>query len=46
MPSIRRQANQHTDIEYLFDKQYRQHLDQDNSPGFTARFGMTMRLGG
>ncbi|MEM6495960.1 MAG: TonB-dependent hemoglobin/transferrin/lactoferrin family receptor [Pseudomonadota bacterium] len=32
-------------IDNLFDKQYRQHLDQDNSPGFAARFGMTMRFG-
>lgn len=33
-------------IDNLFDKQYRQHLDQDNSPGFAARFGFTMRVGG
>jgi len=32
-------------IDNLFDKQYRQHLDLDPSPGFSARFGLTMRLG-
>ncbi|KUO67915.1 MAG: hypothetical protein APF80_02145 [Alphaproteobacteria bacterium BRH_c36] len=32
-------------IDNVFDKQYRVHLDQDNSPGLSARLGLTMRLG-
>ncbi|MDX2258271.1 MAG: TonB-dependent hemoglobin/transferrin/lactoferrin family receptor [Hyphomicrobiaceae bacterium] len=32
-------------IDNVFDKQYRQHLDQDASAGLNARLGMTMRLG-
>lgn len=32
-------------IDNLFDTDYRQHLDQYNSPGFNARVGLTMRLG-
>jgi hemoglobin/transferrin/lactoferrin receptor protein len=32
-------------IDNLFDKEYLQYLDQENSPGFNARVGMTMRLG-
>lgn len=32
-------------IDNVFDKQYRQHLDQDNSAGLNARLGLTMRLG-
>jgi hemoglobin/transferrin/lactoferrin receptor protein len=32
-------------VDNLFDKEYLQYLDQDNSPGFNARVGMTMRLG-
>ncbi|MGE3711164.1 MAG: TonB-dependent receptor, partial [Hyphomicrobiaceae bacterium] len=33
-------------IDNVFDKNYRQHLDQYNSPGLRARLGMTVRLGG
>lgn len=32
-------------IDNVLDKQYRVHLDQDNSPGLSARLGLTMRLG-
>jgi hemoglobin/transferrin/lactoferrin receptor protein len=32
-------------IDNLFDKNYRQFLDQSNSPGFSARIGLTMRFG-
>lgn len=32
-------------IDNLFDETYRQHLDQYNSPGFSARAGLTMRFG-
>jgi hemoglobin/transferrin/lactoferrin receptor protein len=32
-------------IDNVFDENYRQHLDQYNSPGLNARVGLTMRLG-
>jgi hemoglobin/transferrin/lactoferrin receptor protein len=32
-------------IDNLFDRNYRQFLDQSNSPGFSARLGLTMRFG-
>lgn len=32
-------------IDNLFDREYRQFRDLENSPGFTARVGLTMRLG-
>lgn len=32
-------------VENLFDETYRQHLDQYNSPGLSARVGMTVRFG-
>jgi hemoglobin/transferrin/lactoferrin receptor protein len=32
-------------LDNLTDETYRQHLDQYNSPGFSARVGLTMRLG-
>jgi hemoglobin/transferrin/lactoferrin receptor protein len=32
-------------VDNLFDKNYRQFLDQSNSPGFAARVGLTMRFG-
>jgi hemoglobin/transferrin/lactoferrin receptor protein len=32
-------------IDNVFDENYRQHLDQYNSPGFGARVGLTMRFG-
>lgn len=32
-------------IDNLFDEDYRQYLDQTDSPGLNARFGLTMRLG-
>ena len=32
-------------IDNLFDKEYRQYRDLENSPGFSARVGLTMRLG-
>jgi hemoglobin/transferrin/lactoferrin receptor protein len=32
-------------IDNLFDHNYRQFLDQSNSPGFSARIGLTMRFG-
>lgn len=32
-------------IDNLFDREYRQFRDLENSPGFSARFGLTMRLG-
>ncbi len=42
-------VNEHTtinlNVDNLFDKEYRQYRDLDNSPGFSARVGLTMRLG-
>ena len=32
-------------IDNLFDRNYRQFLDQSNSPGLSARVGLTMRFG-
>ncbi len=32
-------------LDNLFDHNYRQFLDQSNSPGFSARLGLTMRFG-
>jgi hemoglobin/transferrin/lactoferrin receptor protein len=32
-------------IDNVADRNYRQFLDQSNSPGFNARLGLTMRLG-
>jgi hemoglobin/transferrin/lactoferrin receptor protein len=32
-------------IDNVFDENYRQHLDQYNSPGIGARVGLTMRFG-
>jgi hemoglobin/transferrin/lactoferrin receptor protein len=32
-------------IDNLFDKEYRQYLNLENDPGFSARVGLTMRLG-
>jgi hemoglobin/transferrin/lactoferrin receptor protein len=32
-------------IDNLFDQNYRNYLDQSNSPGFNARVGVTVRLG-
>ncbi len=32
-------------IDNLFDTEYRQYRDLENSPGFSARVGLTMRLG-
>lgn len=32
-------------VDNVFDKEYRQYLDQSNSPGLNARVGLTMRLG-
>jgi len=38
-------ATINVNIDNLFDKEYRQYLDLENSPGFSARVGLTMRLG-
>lgn len=32
-------------VDNVFDENYRQYLDQSNSPGLNARFGVTMRVG-
>ena len=32
-------------IDNMFDRNYRQFLDQSNSPGLSARLGLTMRFG-
>jgi len=32
-------------IDNLFDRNYRQFLDQSNNSGFSARIGLTMRFG-
>jgi hemoglobin/transferrin/lactoferrin receptor protein len=42
---VTEQATVNVNIDNLFDETYRQHLDQYNSPGFSARVGLTMRLG-
>jgi hemoglobin/transferrin/lactoferrin receptor protein len=39
-------ATLNLNIDNLFDKNYRQYLDQDNSPGLNARIGLTVRFGG
>jgi hemoglobin/transferrin/lactoferrin receptor protein len=43
------QVNDHAvlnlNIDNLFDEEYLQYLDQENSPGFNARVGMTLRFG-
>ena len=39
------QATLNLNIDNVFDETYRQHLDNVNSPGFSARVGLTMRLG-
>ena len=38
-------ATINVNIDNLFDKEYRQYRDLENSPGFSARVGLTMRLG-
>ena len=38
-------ATLNVNIDNLFDKNYRQFLDQSNSPGLSARVGMTVRFG-
>lgn len=38
-------ATLNLNIDNVFDETYRQHTDQYNSPGFSARVGLTMRLG-
>ena len=38
-------ATLNVNIDNLFDKNYRQFLDQSNSPGLSARVGMTIRFG-
>lgn len=39
-------ASLNINIDNVFNHNYRQHLDQYNSPGLNARVGMTVRLGG
>jgi hemoglobin/transferrin/lactoferrin receptor protein len=39
------QATLNLNIDNLFDENYRQYLDLVNSSGFSARVGLTMRLG-
>lgn len=38
-------ATLNLNIDNLFDETYMQYLDAQNSPGFSARVGLTMRLG-
>lgn len=38
-------ATLNLNIDNLFDKKYMQYLNQENSPGFNARIGLTMRFG-
>ncbi len=33
------------DVDNMFDRNYRQYLNQSNDPGLNARVGLTMRLG-
>lgn len=42
---INKYAVLNINVDNLFDKNYRQFLDQSNSPGLNARVGLTMRLG-
>ncbi len=42
---VSEQATLNLNIDNLFDETYRQYLDLTNSPGFSARVGLTMRLG-
>ena len=38
-------ATLHLNIDNVFDKEYLQYLNQQNSPGLNARIGLTMRFG-
>ena len=38
-------ATLHLNIDNLFDKDYRKYPNQSDSPGMTARVGLTMRFG-
>lgn len=38
-------ATLNLNIDNVFDKEYLQYLNQENSPGLNARIGLTMRLG-
>jgi hemoglobin/transferrin/lactoferrin receptor protein len=42
---VSEQATVNLNIDNVFDEDYRQHLDLDNSAGLSARVGLTMRLG-
>lgn len=42
---VNENATLNLNIDNLFDKEYLQYLNQENSPGFNARIGLTMRLG-
>jgi hemoglobin/transferrin/lactoferrin receptor protein len=42
---VNERATLNLNIDNVFDKNYRQYLDQDDSPGLNARIGLTMRLG-
>jgi hemoglobin/transferrin/lactoferrin receptor protein len=42
---INENATLNLNIDNLFDKEYLQYLNQENSPGLNARIGLTMRLG-
>jgi hemoglobin/transferrin/lactoferrin receptor protein len=43
---ISENATLNLNIDNLFDVNYRQYLDQQNSPGLNARMGLTVRFGG
>jgi len=38
-------ATVNLNVDNVFDKNYREYLDIENSPGLNARIGLTMRLG-
>lgn len=42
---ISENATLNLNVDNLFDVNYRQYLDQNNSPGLSARVGMTIRFG-
>lgn len=44
--AITKDATLNLNIDNLLDKDYRKYLNQSDSPGLTARVGMTVRFGG
>lgn len=43
--AVSEQATLNVNIDNVFDRDYRQYLDLEDDPGFSARVGLTIRLG-